>query len=114
MTDAYTLTVSLGGIWTGGHGMACCPAHDDRTPSLSIAGGSEGRLLLHCHAGCDYDAVRTALRGRGLMAGAFRPIGEIAPIKPKEADYAQIEKRSRQARALWQEAQPILRHRCQQ
>jgi hypothetical protein len=32
--------------------VACCPAHDDRVPSLSIREGDDGRVLLHCHAGC--------------------------------------------------------------
>lgn len=31
---------------------AKCPAHDDQHPSLSIAVGSDRRILLHCHAGC--------------------------------------------------------------
>jgi hypothetical protein len=31
---------------------ACCPAHDDRDPSLSIARGDDGRVLLKCWAGC--------------------------------------------------------------
>ena len=29
---------------------ACCPAHDDRNPSLSIREGSDGKVLIHCHA----------------------------------------------------------------
>lgn len=32
--------------------MALCPAHDDRTPSLSIGRGEDGCVLLRCHAGC--------------------------------------------------------------
>lgn len=40
---------------------ACCPAHDDRNPSLSISAGSDGRALLKCHAGCTVDAVCGAL-----------------------------------------------------
>ena len=63
MTDAYTLTVALGGKWLGGKGMACCPAHDDQTPSLSLADGADGRLLLHCHAGCAFTDILAALRG---------------------------------------------------
>lgn len=32
--------------------MARCPAHQDNGPSLSIAEGSDGRVLVHCFAGC--------------------------------------------------------------
>ena len=39
-----------------GH-MAKCPAHEDRTASLSINTGDDGRVLLKCHAGCDVDAI---------------------------------------------------------
>ena len=31
---------------------ARCPAHDDRTPSLSVTEKTTGDLLVHCHAGC--------------------------------------------------------------
>jgi putative DNA primase/helicase len=31
---------------------AKCPAHDDKHASLSISAGHDGRVLLHCHAGC--------------------------------------------------------------
>lgn len=40
--------------------IASCPAHDDSTPSLSIADGRSGRVLLKCHAGCETDAVVAA------------------------------------------------------
>lgn len=40
---------------------ACCPAHDDRAPSLSISVGADGRVLLHCHAGCRYEDVAAVL-----------------------------------------------------
>jgi 5S rRNA maturation endonuclease (ribonuclease M5) len=32
---------------------ARCPAHDDRTPSLSVGESQDGRVLIYCHAGCD-------------------------------------------------------------
>lgn len=45
-----------------GNGYACrCPAHEDRSPSLSIGLGDDGRVLLTCHAGCTLDAILAAL-----------------------------------------------------
>ncbi len=41
--------------------MAKCPAHDDRTPSLSVAKGKDGQLLLHCFAGCSLAEVLDAI-----------------------------------------------------
>src|SRR5439155_24416581 len=41
---------------------ALCPAHDDRTNSLSVGEGSDGRVLLKCFAGCDATEIVTALR----------------------------------------------------
>ena len=35
-----------------GRWMARCPAHDDRTPSLSIGQADDGRILINCFAGC--------------------------------------------------------------
>jgi len=46
--------------------VACCPAHADKHPSLSIDEGRDGKVLLHCHAGCTQDEVIDALRDRGL------------------------------------------------
>lgn len=37
--------------------VALCPAHDDHTPSLSIAQGADGRILLHCFAGCTFEEI---------------------------------------------------------
>ena len=46
--------------------MARCPAHDDRNPSLSIADGADGRILVTCFAGCSWMAIRDALQARSL------------------------------------------------
>lgn len=32
--------------------IARCPAHDDKSPSLSVAETGDGRVLVNCHAGC--------------------------------------------------------------
>jgi len=39
---------------------ARCPAHEDRRASLSVGVGDDGRILLHCHAGCALDVVLAA------------------------------------------------------
>jgi len=40
--------------------VACCPAHDDSTPSLAIKETDEGVVLLHCFGGCSVEAVAAA------------------------------------------------------
>ena len=41
-----------------GQWMACCPAHEDRSPSLAIKENHDGRILLKCFAGCSaYEIV---------------------------------------------------------
>lgn len=52
----------LCGVKKSGAGfMACCPAHDDRSPSLSVKEGDDGRVLLHCFAGCTFYEVIESL-----------------------------------------------------
>lgn len=41
---------------------ARCPAHDDANPSLSIKVLDDGRVLLHCFAGCAIDEVLSAMQ----------------------------------------------------
>ena len=41
--------------------MACCPAHPDKNPSLSIKETEDGDVLLHCFSGCGVDDVLAAL-----------------------------------------------------
>lgn len=61
----------------GGY-MACCPAHDDNDPSLAID-EKDGRILVHCKAGCSQDEVIGGLRGRGLLLNGCDPL----PPTPK-------------------------------
>src|SRR5690242_9943469 len=49
---------------------ACCPAHDDRSPSLSIRELDDGRVLVHCFTGCSAAAVVQAV---GLELDALFP-----------------------------------------
>jgi hypothetical protein len=41
--------------------LACCPAHDDRSPSLTVTELADGRVLIHCFAGCDANEVLGAV-----------------------------------------------------
>lgn len=59
---------------------AKCPAHDDKRPSLAIRAMDDGRILLHCFAGCSaLDVLGTV----GLeMTDLFpEPLGEHKPIR---------------------------------
>src|SRR5579871_929710 len=52
--------------------VACCPAHEDANPSLSIRDADHQQILVHCHAGCDQRAVIEALKARGLWRDPTR------------------------------------------
>lgn len=55
-----------GGRETQGGYQVKCPAHEDKTPSLSVT-VADGKLLWKCHGGCSQDAVKDALTRDGLM-----------------------------------------------
>lgn len=85
---------------------ACCPAHDDRNPSLSIRLVGE-RILLKCFRGCESEAVLNAL---GFDSWAdlysqtecpYSPQESYTPVQtPDEGQRAKLER-------LWQSAKPI-------
>lgn len=109
MSDARAMTLALRGKWYRRYGLACCPAHGDRRPSLTLADSLDGKLLLSCKAGCSFLDVLTALRDRGLVDRFDRP----QPPEPSEIarrraeDEAEAAKRERQALAVWREALPV-------
>lgn len=41
--------------------IAKCPAHDDRSPSMTVRQLPDGRTLMHCFAGCETAAILDAL-----------------------------------------------------
>lgn len=66
---------------SSGGWQACCPAHEDRMPSLSWDVGRDGQVLLTCHAGCATEDVVAAM---GLaMADLFPPREEPYPPLPR-------------------------------
>lgn len=82
----------------GGHGhyMAKCPAHMDADPSLSIGLGRDGRVLIHCFAGCRTEDVLNAvgLSKRDLFADDWRggaPLPEFEPIQTGNQEWTEAE-----------------------
>jgi len=45
----------------GNKWLACCPAHNDKHPSLKVTLTDDGKILIKCWAGCDISAVLKAL-----------------------------------------------------
>ena len=77
--DAETIAKALGGSKAGSGWMARCPAHDDCKPSLSIRQGKDGKVLVHCHAGCPQKQVIAELEALGLWGvNAPRSLSSMA------------------------------------
>jgi hypothetical protein len=62
--------------------VALCPAHEDREPSLAVAEGEGGRVLLTCRAGCPTPAVLERL---GLGWADLMPEREAEWRPPRPA-----------------------------
>jgi 5S rRNA maturation endonuclease (ribonuclease M5) len=90
----YDVSSRLEGIRPNADGyIARCPAHDDSKPSLSVRVGESGKLLIHCHAGCEQDDVLKAISATPQMLDPLReerrdePAGEWTPRGPAVAVY---------------------------
>jgi hypothetical protein len=44
-----------------GQWVACCPSHQDKSPSMTIAETDDGRVLVHCFAGCSVEEILGAV-----------------------------------------------------
>ncbi|MBZ5659879.1 MAG: DUF5906 domain-containing protein [Acidobacteriia bacterium] len=68
---------------------ARCPAHNDTNPSLSIGKGEDGKVLLHCHAGCPFEKIKDAIHKRVLEQGLT--LSEYAAMKRLPLEYLKTE-----------------------
>jgi hypothetical protein len=63
---------------------ARCPAHVDKGPSLAIRELDDGRILIHCFAGCSAHEVLAAI---GLDMSALFPEREMDHGKPERRPF---------------------------
>ena len=107
--SAESIAVALGGRKAGSGWSARCPAHDDRTPSLSLCDTGEGKVLVRCHAGCDQHEVIAHLKAFGLWSQNGLRLPKYAASgrvnRPMEPDRDEI-KRTEAALSIWQAAKP--------
>jgi hypothetical protein len=108
--SARTIVGRLGGRWHGRSGSCPCPAHEDRTPSLSVSETRDGRVLVHCFAGCSQSAVIDALRRAGLWGGGEPTVDPSYPAhltSPADGMLHRDERSRRQvAQRIWDQARP--------
>jgi hypothetical protein len=105
--SAEDIARALNGRREGRSWMARCPAHDDRNPSLSIT-QADDRVLVHCFAGCSWQAVISVLQSRGLWAGTpstSLPCKDVPKVSRPVAD--DVHARQRIARQVWSETKPL-------
>ncbi|MFJ4796963.1 phage/plasmid primase, P4 family [Kitasatospora purpeofusca] len=93
ITDILSRFQQVTGHADGGY-IAACPAHNDRSPSLRVWHGEDGKVRFKCRTGCSNDAVRVAVRlnwadlfdvaGDGPRVTSARPVqagpGAIAAL----------------------------------
>ena len=72
MSNIETLLSRLEKVKPNGSGkyLACCPAHTDKSPSLSIKETEDGKILIHCFSGC---AVADIVAAVGLELSDLMP-----------------------------------------
>jgi DNA primase len=73
---------------------ARCPAHADKSPSLTICEGQDHRLLIHCFGGCTVTEICTALH---------LTLRDLFPNSEKPVSLARQERRLRRADRLLEE-----------
>jgi putative DNA primase/helicase len=106
--SAASIGLALRGKKNGSGYLCRCPVpshgngRGDRNPSLSVSDGEDGRLLLKCFAGCQFDDIMNELAHRGLIDRGRREI----PSRPEPRPIPKIEP-DKAARDIWAQSGPI-------
>ena len=67
-----------------GNWLAACPAHQDKTASLSIRELDDGKILIHCFAGCSVHEI---------VSAAGLELSDLFPPREDGKHFAKGEKR---------------------
>jgi len=92
-----------------------CPVHEDTHASLSVSEGDDGRVLIHCHAGCTVEAIMQVLglpmadlfddRDQGPAPRQRRKPTKTDPPKPsRKPDYVYIDREGEPVHGTLREA----------
>jgi putative DNA primase/helicase len=85
--SAQDIGIALKGRHNGNGWLVRCPCPNhgkgrgDRSPSLSVSDGDDGRLLLRCFAGCEFVEILDELKQRGLIDDA-KAVGAKSRLSP--------------------------------
>jgi putative DNA primase/helicase len=88
MPSLAEITAKLKNVKRSGTGFtAQCPGHHDHHNSLSVSQGDDGKILLHCHAGCETEKIVSALGLSWHDLFADIPALALKPHSVAEYDY---------------------------
>ena len=82
MADLNAILARLEGVkkLPNGKYQARCPAHQDKSPSLAISETGDGKVLIKCWAGCEFENIVTAI---GLQKKDFFPVSGLHKSEQK-------------------------------
>ena len=80
---------------TGSKGkwMACCPAHQDKSPSLAVT-EADDRVLVHCFTGCDTQDVTAAI-GLNVADLFYNKLAGAEMTERKRQRFEEVQKSER-------------------
>ena len=81
-----------------------CPAHDDNNPSLSIKETSDGKLLLHCFAGCSFEDI---VKAADIATHSQNCSNTYKPVYDETTAALKLSKRISKAESIWKETIPL-------
>lgn len=99
-SDLPSLAQKLGLKRSGAGFRGPCPVHGGTKSPFALTSGAGGRLLVHCHAGCDPADILGALRRQQMLPREHAPAVRVKTPEPPR-DWSPT------AQALWDRGTPI-------